>query len=360
MAWNVANFVALAVVFAVLATISVVLRFWSRAVTKTGLGIQDILIIPALISVLGIAATMIVGTSVGEMAQHQINVIGPEGPVFTEGLRNYEICNYVLQILPVVSLGFSKTSVLFLYRELFRIHRRFLMTNTIMIVIIIMWAISFFFATVFQCRNPVTLWTTFEYARTNCVDTISFYYAVSITGFITDIMILISPLPVIHKLRLPLKNRIAIACLLLLGAVVCGAGIARFVTFINIGRGILANINDVTYFTTPLFAWTIIESSLAVVGANLPLLRPLLQRNTYTDSMAWSLIQSWRSRRSVTNASEHASSEYIPNKSSQPRDNGTEQTYELQNHVSAETLPRTGRLNTSEGNIHVQHELEVV
>lgn len=25
------------------------------------------------------------------MAQHQINIIGPEGPVFTEGLRNYEI-----------------------------------------------------------------------------------------------------------------------------------------------------------------------------------------------------------------------------------------------------------------------------
>ncbi|KAF7536864.1 hypothetical protein G7054_g4161 [Neopestalotiopsis clavispora] len=61
MAWNVANFVALAVVFAVLATISVVLRFWSRAVTKVGLGIQDYLIIPALICVLGIAATMIVG-----------------------------------------------------------------------------------------------------------------------------------------------------------------------------------------------------------------------------------------------------------------------------------------------------------
>lgn len=38
-------------------------------------------------------------------------------------------------------------------------------------------------------------------------------------------------------------------------------------------------------FTTPVFAWTIIESSLAVVGANLPLFRPLLLRmRVYTSS----------------------------------------------------------------------------
>lgn len=87
-------------------------------------------------------------------------------------------------------------------------------------VIVVLWAVSFFFATAFQCRDPTTLWSTFEYARTNCVETIPFYYAVSITGFITDIMILASPLPIIfYKLQLPLANRIAIAGIFLLGAV---------------------------------------------------------------------------------------------------------------------------------------------
>ena len=51
-------------------------------------------------------------------------------------------------------------------------------------------------------------------------------------------------------------------------------------------------------FTTPVFAWTMVESSLAVVGANLPLLRPLLHQKTYTDSYAWSLRRSFTSRRS--------------------------------------------------------------
>ncbi|KAI0381224.1 hypothetical protein F5Y04DRAFT_256037 [Hypomontagnella monticulosa] len=307
MAWNTANFIALAVVFAFLAVTSVILRFWARTITKATIGVHDILIIPAMICVVGIAVTMIVGASIGMMAQHQTNEFGPDGPIFTQGLKNYEICNYVLQLLPLASLGLSKTSVLYLYRRIFYVYSRFLLVNTILIVIVVSWAVAFFFATVFQCKDPVTLWTSFEYARTNCVDTIPFYYAVSITGFITDLLILTSPLPIILTLRMPLKHRIAVAGILLLGAVVCGAGIARFVTFINIGRGIYENINDLTYFTTPVFAWTMIESSLAVVGANLPLLRPLLQRKTYTSSQAWSILRSWHPKRSWVSDQDHIS-----------------------------------------------------
>jgi hypothetical protein len=116
-------------------------------------------------------------------------------------------------------LGFSKLSVLFFYRRIFYVYPRFLLANTVLIFIVGAWAVSFFFTTLFQCKSPNTLWTTFEFARVDCVDTLPFYYAVSISGFITDLAILISPLPVIHQLQMPLKNRIAIACILLLGAV---------------------------------------------------------------------------------------------------------------------------------------------
>ncbi|KAL9115723.1 MAG: hypothetical protein Q9227_000091 [Pyrenula ochraceoflavens] len=225
------------------------------------------------------------------MAQHEKLTFGPQGPVYNHTLAIYEKCNYVLQLLPLVSLGLSKTSVLFFYRRIFKVHPRFKIINQLLIILVIAWAVSFFFATAFQCDDPKTLWTTFEYARTNCIDTLPFYYSVSITGFITDLMILSSPIPIIWRLKTPLKNKIAVAGILLLGAVVCGAGIARFVTFINIGRGIYTHINDITYFTTPVFAWTMIESSLAVVSANLPLLRPLLQKTTYTESSIWSLLR---------------------------------------------------------------------
>ncbi|KAF2806827.1 uncharacterized protein BDZ99DRAFT_422054 [Mytilinidion resinicola] len=298
MAWNVANFIALAVTFLLLAIVSVALRFWARTTSLRSFGPDDALIIPAVLCVVGMAITMIVGTRIGEMAQHYTNEMGPHGPVYTKHLANYEKANYTLQLLPLASLGFSKASVLCFYRRIFFVYERFLNVNTVLMVIVVAWAVSFFFTTLFQCKNPRTLWTTFEYSRVECVDTLPFYYAVSISGFLTDLMILASPLPIIYQLQMPLKNRIAVAGILLLGTVVCGAGITRFVTFVNIGHGIFANINDITYFTTPVFAWTMIESSLAVVGANLPLLRPLLHQKTYTSSYAWSLLRSLHIRRS--------------------------------------------------------------
>jgi hypothetical protein len=64
-----------------------------------------------------------------------------------------------------------------------------------------------------------------------------------------------------------------------------------------------------TDFTTPVFAWTMIESSLAVVGANLPLLRPLLHQKTYTSSYVWSLLRSLRTRHSENSSEERVGSE---------------------------------------------------
>ncbi|KAF1962614.1 hypothetical protein CC80DRAFT_522348 [Byssothecium circinans] len=299
MAWTVANFNALGVTLMSLAIVSVLLRFWSRTKSKAKFGPDDALIIPAVICVVGMAVTMIIGTQVGGMAQHQTNEWGSHGePIYTKTLANYEKANFLMQLLPLASLGFSKLSVLFFYRRIFYVYATFILVNTVLMLVVAGWAISFFFAILFQCRTPSTLWTTFEFARQDCVETLPLYYAVSITGFITNLAILISPLPVIYQLQMPLKNRVAIACILLLGAVDCAAGIARFTTFIYISRGIYANIWDLAYFTSSVFAWTMVESSLAVVGANLPLLRPLLRQKTYTDSYAWSLLRSFASRRS--------------------------------------------------------------
>jgi len=133
-------------------------------------------------------------------------------------IANSEKCNYILQLLSVFSLGFSKASVLCFYRRVFYVYPRFLVVNNILMVIIVAWAISFFFTMLFQCRDPRTLWTTFEYERVNCVQTLPFYYALASTGFITDIMILASPLPIIRQLKMPMGTRIAAAFILLLGA----------------------------------------------------------------------------------------------------------------------------------------------
>jgi hypothetical protein len=51
MGWTVPNFVAFAVTLLVLAVISAVLRFWARRVSQLKIGLDDVLILPAVVSI---------------------------------------------------------------------------------------------------------------------------------------------------------------------------------------------------------------------------------------------------------------------------------------------------------------------
>lgn len=50
MGWNAASFIALAVVLALLAAASTMLRFRARYITKARIGTDDILTLPAMVS----------------------------------------------------------------------------------------------------------------------------------------------------------------------------------------------------------------------------------------------------------------------------------------------------------------------
>lgn len=72
MGWTVTNFIALAIVFSVLAILSSLLRLWARSSTKAKFGVDDILIIPALVSTLAI---LLIGDQ-NILIQLQITVLG--------------------------------------------------------------------------------------------------------------------------------------------------------------------------------------------------------------------------------------------------------------------------------------------
>lgn len=96
---------------------------------------------------------------------------------------------------------------------------RFLFVNNILIVVIVAWAVSLFFVILLQCRDPERSGQLSNTLGSNVSSRCLFYYAVSISGFITDIAILVSPIPVIYQLQMHWKTRTAAARILLLGAV---------------------------------------------------------------------------------------------------------------------------------------------
>ncbi|KAJ4322399.1 hypothetical protein N0V84_004870 [Fusarium piperis] len=99
----------------------------------------------------------------------------------------------------------------------------------------------------------------------------SFYVGVAIGGIITDIGLMIVPLPYIFTLRVPLYHKILIAIMLVFGSFAC------FVTIIRLTKVITVDLSDPTWGTVDLMIWTGMEVYSAVICCCLPTMRPLIK-----------------------------------------------------------------------------------
>ncbi|OCT44797.1 hypothetical protein CLCR_06344 [Cladophialophora carrionii] len=88
----------------------------------------------------------------------------------------------------------------------------------------------------------------------------------------TDIVIVLMVPPVIFKLKLPLRQKLALTCIFGLGVIVCAASVSRLTTLYFSAYG-----DDVTAGTLVSTIWTTIEAGLGVTCTNLPMLRTPLQ-----------------------------------------------------------------------------------
>jgi hypothetical protein len=120
-------------------------------------------------------------------------------------------------LLATITLAFTKTSVIFLYRRIFTVRSFRLITN-VAIAITTAWGISFALVTAFQCTPVSTIWTQFEmnYAPF-CINQQAFYMATAVTDVVIDLFIFSMPIPMVLKLHLPMRQRIAVAGMFLLG-----------------------------------------------------------------------------------------------------------------------------------------------
>lgn len=158
-------------------------------------------------------------------------------PVLDHGVAVYEqVCNsifqhsidwrligiirqvkYAEQILSATGLGFVKSSIILFYARIFSV-RWFRKLANLMLVIVAIWAISSFFAAMFQCKPISTVWTVLENQfGDKCIHTLAFYYGHSVSDIITDIIILAMPMYPLGKLQLPIRDKLAVGGMFLLG-----------------------------------------------------------------------------------------------------------------------------------------------
>ncbi|CAF9940665.1 MAG: hypothetical protein ALECFALPRED_008785 [Alectoria fallacina] len=223
MAESAGKMYALATVLSLLAIMATILRFYARRMKQASLSWDDYMILPALLFTIGTAVCMFVGTAIGNLGQH--TGIEEDGmPVFDHRLRVFEQIVLAAQLTSTLTFGFTKLSVLLFYKRIFK--GTFVKPSVwTMIAVVLIWTVAFFFANLFQCWPIWIDWTGFGSTVDNCIDTNAMY--------------------------------LAQAC-----------------NYLDPAAPMYLD-NAAADMNTPLVYWPMVESSIGIVGACLPLLRPL-------------------------------------------------------------------------------------
>lgn len=119
--------------------------------------------------------------------------------------------------MTIACVGMIKISVLLLYRRIFFAERIFHIYSSYLCIVVSLWATGFLLARIFMCGARVSLfWDGWAIYRQKCkVYPISNGFGIS--DIITDVLIVVSPMPIVWRLRLPKLQRAGVIGIFALG-----------------------------------------------------------------------------------------------------------------------------------------------
>ncbi|RAH53751.1 hypothetical protein BO85DRAFT_462774 [Aspergillus piperis CBS 112811] len=264
---------AAVIVLLVLSIIAVGLRFIARLAVRNPFRLDDWLILASLVGEQDESISD--GSSSG--------AFGAGKHVWTVSLADVStIFKLTRQILFTYTFMYAagcsayKLSILFFYRRIFVIvHQPLSLRISILLGFVL--ALSYpviVWVAMGNCCQPLSyFWNQFQGASGTCIDTDTFFLATGIINMVTDFIILIIPFPQIAKLQMNRRKKIAVCLILALGGFVCVASAVRIYVLYRFTQA-----HDITWMMGPLFIWSSIEPSVAIVCACLPHLGPLAQR----------------------------------------------------------------------------------
>ncbi|KAH8431438.1 putative integral membrane protein (Pth11) [Aspergillus melleus] len=261
--------IAICLIFSTLAFVAVGVRFWIRLQMNRLPWADDFAALSS--AVLGAAYTGIavgqtrwgLGTSAAyfpvENAVPFSKVQYAGGPVYTLAL-----------------LGF-KVSLLASYLRIGGFIRPYKVVIVVVIIAVVCNQMIFTCLLLFACSPIQKQWDMM--VPGNCINTIASYYALAGTSLGFDLIIIALPLPVLWRLHLRLRQRIALVAIYALGF---------FITVIQIIRIFTIKALETYTDSEPIVMWSSVEISLGVIISCVP------TYGTYFHTFATNVNAYWR------------------------------------------------------------------
>ncbi|KAL4901979.1 hypothetical protein BDW74DRAFT_186999 [Aspergillus multicolor] len=175
-----------------------------------------------------------------------------------------------LEALYGVVMSLVKTSIMLFYYNIFGTKRSFKLSVMVVMTIVWLWAISVALETLLLCRPLAFNWDTSIDGK--CGQRNATYVVAGTLNLVTDLMVMVLPLPHLWKLKLNMAKKLALTSVFSMGLLVSVISIVRLSALMAI------DFNDVTYSLPMGVLWTVLEPELAIICANMPILKPILSR----------------------------------------------------------------------------------
>lgn len=265
----------------VLATVFVAARFFTRVRIVRSVKQDDWWILAAWVCAVGFSIAICVGVADG-LGMHWTDV--------QSGHReNFRRAQYAYSILYNPCLMLTKTSIIAFYLSVMSKDADpvFKWCDWLTLAVVNIAGLALTCLNIFQCRPIAAGYTYPTPNNAHCTDIVTLYLSSAPVNIITDLALLLLPMPILTGLRLPRKQKIILICTFSAGIFVVVVDIVRIAYLQNASADRLTNQHtgegerriidnsDFSWDASLSFMWSAIEVNIGIVCACVPSLKAL-------------------------------------------------------------------------------------
>jgi hypothetical protein len=207
-------------------------------------------------------------------------------PEWTDALKR---AIYAFTTLYNPSLMATKSAILLLYLRLATAHPILKWASYTTLLIVNLAGVVLTFLNIFQCRPVVAAFTSGR--EGSCIDVVSLYLSSAPINIITDLAILLLPLPILTGLRMEWRQKVILVATFVVGGFVTIVDIIRVAYLQSAFKNEVANdphadstisatkpILDFTYHASFSLMWSAVEVNVGLICACVLVLKPLVMK----------------------------------------------------------------------------------
>ncbi|KAF2846499.1 hypothetical protein T440DRAFT_432484 [Plenodomus tracheiphilus IPT5] len=203
-------------------------------------------------------------------------------PQIEQTVRAQLITWWLYRITYIAALCFVKLSILYFYRAI-AAQRTFRRVVHATIAFVSLYTIAAVIAGIFQCQNVSDSWSTADFfanfdrnsdikrKKLACFDPTKLWIFCGAANLLTDVVILLMPIPALLSLRVPVSKRLALIGIFSIGIMAIIASSVRMWVMMLWAE----SPSNSARFGVDLLLWGQVETNAGIISASVPFLRLL-------------------------------------------------------------------------------------